>query len=269
MWYKNAFSSLLVGYVEHHTLFSTIGRYPAQCLNVGIALKSRLVYDEAFKHLVGQSANFKNGKSFDGLSDSVQAIIQRRAQELYHVRMEVMMDLMSMTLAVNDGAMRAPDYPTNVVSQHQEEESYCIVNIVRDWMSEHIGHMRSESHHPPTSSYLCAHETDCISVAGFFRTVMADGETYLPTEKVLDDWKASSIGLMNPREDDDEVMREALASLKTMAAGYVKDLVGSELQLRDTDRLQYLTCVKVGLEDVPWDTESDEDGSEEMDEDSD
>lgn len=46
-------------------------------------------------------------------------------------------------------------------------------------------------------------------------------------------------------------------------------MVGSELQLRDTDELHYLTCVKVGPEDVPWDTASDEDSDEDMDSDSD
>lgn len=209
---QNAFSSLLVGYVEHHTLYSTIGKWPARCLMVGVALKSRLVYDEAFKHLVGSSASFKNGKTFDDLSDDVQAIVQRRAQKLYHDRMHVMLDLMSITLAA-DETLQGPDYPTSVVSQHQQAEAYCVVNIFRDWMNEHISYLRSETIDAPGPSYLCPHQTDCATVAGFLHTIMAGGDSYLPSEKVKKDWDASSIGLMRPAADMVDIMNRALASL--------------------------------------------------------
>lgn len=260
---RTAFSSLLVGYVEHHTLYLTIAKEPVRCLNVGIALQSRLVYDEAFKHLVGNAANFKAEKTFDSLSDNVHAIIQRRARNLYNDRMHVMMDLMSITLTTKRSHL-APDYPTKVVSQHQRAESYCVVNIFRDWMSEHIGYLRSETDRETTPSYLCAHETGCTTVAGFFRTVMAGGDSYLPAEKFMDDWDANSIELVNARDTVEDTMKQSLAGLKVVASGYVKKLVCSELQLRDRDDIQYLTCVKVGSEDRPWVVESDEDSDEEM-----
>ena len=75
---ENTFTSILLLCVQKHTLYSTIAKWPAHCLNLGIALKSRLVYDEAFKHLVGDGANSKEGKAFLGLLGNVQAIAQRR-----------------------------------------------------------------------------------------------------------------------------------------------------------------------------------------------
>jgi hypothetical protein len=268
---QNAFTSLLLGYIEHDTLYPTIASEPERCLKVGIALQSRLVYDEAFKHLVGKSANFKAGMLYAGLCFDVQAIVRRRSQELFVKEMLVMTELLLITLPAEIAGEPAPDYPTAVVSQHEQPEAYCITSIFRDWMSEHIGYLGKE---PATSkaavkkSYLCSHETGCTTVAGFFRIIMAGGDSYLPTEKVLEDWDGGSLTIDDAGDELGDVMKKALTTLKTAAANHLRDLVGSELQLRDRHTLDYLTCVKVGAEDVPWDsTEQDGESDEEMEED--
>lgn len=267
---QNVFASLLVGYVENHTLYSTVAKEPVRCANVGDALKSRLVYDEAFKHLVGSNANFRTGKPYDGLSTDVQARVQSRSHQLYDERMHTMMRLMRITLPAEKKKKSKSanvDYPTEVVSPHEQPEAYCIVNIFRDWASEHIGYLENETPENARPSYLCAHETGCDTIAGFFRTIMAGGESYLPFEKVAEDWEQGEIIFEEDREDFQEIAKKSLAALKSTASDYVKDIVGSELQLRDRDTLDYLTCVKVGPEDVPWDSENDGESDEDMDED--
>lgn len=267
---QNVFASLLVGYVENHTLYSTVAKEPVRCANVGGALKSRLVFDEAFKHLVGSSANFRIGEPYDGLSTDVQARVQSRSHKLYDERMYVMMRLMRITLPAErkkKSKSAIVDYPTEVVSPHEHPGAYCIVNIFRDWASEHIGYLDNESSDNVRPSYLCAHETGCDTVAGFFRTIMTGGDSYLPSEKVLEDWDSGSVRVVNDRGNFEDIVKKALSALKSTASEYVKDLVGSELQLRDRDTLDYLTCVKVGPEDVPWGCEDDGESDEDMDED--
>lgn len=268
---QNAFSSLLVGYVEHHTLYSTIAREPIRCLNIGVALQCRLVYDEAFKHLVGSNANFRTGKPYDGLSMDIQARVQSRSHELYDKRMHAMIRLMGITLPAEKkkkSKSASVDYPTDVVSQHEQPKVYCMVNIFRDWTSEHIAYLNNdEIPENARESYLCAHETGCDTVAGFFRTIMAGGDSYLPAERVVEDWEQGSIRVVNDRDNFEDVVKTSLAALKSLASEYAKDLVGSELQLRDRDALDYLTCVKVGPDDVPWITELDGESDEEVDDD--
>lgn len=186
---KNTFTRLLLGYVENRTLYSTISKWPAHCLNLGIALESRLVYDEAFKHLVGESANFKDGKPFPDLPDDVQATVKRRSCELYAMRRDVEDKLMLMTLPGTQKGRSSrpqspPEYPSQYVSQHDQRTAYDTANIFRDWIMWHIGHLRNETEDEPEPFYLCDHVDGCTHVAGFFQTIT--GKDYLDPDEVYD-----------------------------------------------------------------------------------
>ena len=254
----STFTSLLLGYVEHHTLYSTIGKWPAHCLNLGIALKSRLVYDEAFKHLVGDGANFKDGKPSPGLPDNVQAIVQRRSQELYSLRRDVEEKILFLTIPGNN----PPEYPSQYVSQHDDPTSYNTVGIFRDWIMWHIGHLRNETHAKPEAFYLCDHADGCTHVAGFYRTVADDG--YLDADEVYDNFNSHYKSSRKDRQEEElENVRQTLETLKDEAHALVKKLSESTLHLADKSGLRYLTCVEVEADDVPWgsDEDSDNDGS--------
>jgi hypothetical protein len=79
---QSEFDSLFLEYVGNGKFWELIAQEPVRCLKIGIALQKLPVYEEAFKHLVGMSANSKAGTHFDGLSDDIQAIIDRRSREL-------------------------------------------------------------------------------------------------------------------------------------------------------------------------------------------
>jgi len=262
---KSTFTSLLLGYVEHHKLYSTIGKWPVHCLNLGIALESRLVYDEAFKHLVGNGANFKNGKVYPGLSDYVQPVVQRRSRELYSARRDVEEKLMLITLA---GTKDRSSYPSQYVSQHDQHMAYNTVNIFRDWIHEHIGLLRNEAQAEPAPFYLYDHADGCSSVAGFYQTIV--DYDYLDPDEVYNGFSTHYKSARNQPTELEQV-RQALGGLKDQASGYVEKLSESSLHLADKSELDYLTCVKVEPSDVPWAVESDEDSdeAEDMDEDSD
>lgn len=269
---KSTFTDLLLEYVRNHTLYSTISKWPAHCLNLGTALESRLVYDEAFKHLVGEGANFKGGKPFPDLPDNVQAIVQRRSRDLYAMRHDVEDKLIFMTLpgTHNDGSPRAqspPDYPSQYVSQHDQRTAYDTVNIFRDWITWHIGHLRNETQDEPAPFYLCDHDDGCTHVAGFYQTIAS--QDYLDPDEVYDNFDTHYKSARNCVTEL-EAVREALERLKDTASGYVKKLSKSTLHLADRSGLRYLTCVKVEADDVPWAVESDgEESGEDGDEDSD
>jgi hypothetical protein len=259
---KSTFTDLLLGYVENRTLYSTISKWPAHCLNIGIALENRLVYDEAFKHLVGESANFKEGKPFPDLPDDVQVIVKRRSCELYAMRRDVEDKLMLMTLPGTQKSRSSrpqspPEYPSQYVSQHDQRTAYDTVNIFRDWITWHIGHLRNETRAEPEPFYLCDHADGCTHVAGFYQTIA--GQDYLDPDEVYDNFDSHYKSARNCVTEL-EAVRTSLEGLKDTAGSYVEKLSESTLHLADRSGLRYLTCVKVEAEDVPWAVEEESDG---------
>ena len=253
------FDSLFLEYIGNDSFWELIAKEPVRCLRIGMALRNLPVYEEAFKHLVGMSANSKAGKRFRGLPDEIQANLQRRSRELYNLRRDVNEDLFLISLPAQPPV--SLQYPSITVSQQDEPDAYSTVNIFRDWMADHIGYLRGNTSEPPHPYYLCGHEGGCNTIAGFYSIIAAGGEAYLPFDTVWDDFNKDFLQQdeEDPNELDHGAVKEPLAELKTQASKLVSDLAKSTLHLPSTDGLDYLTCVKVGPEDVPWDV-SDKDG---------
>jgi hypothetical protein len=261
---QSDFDSLFFGYVGSGKFWELIAQEPVRCLKIGIALKNLPVYEEAFKHLVGIGANSKTGVHFAGLDVEIQATIQRRSRELYNLRRDVNEDLLLISLVPAHPAIR--DYPSSTVSQHDEPDAYSTVNIFRDWIAEHIGYLRGDTSHPPRKYYICDHSRGCKTVAGFYRAIATGGEAYLPGDLVWDNFDEFFLQVPEIGEQlDPDVVKEPLAELKAKAAEYFSGLFKSTLHLPSKDELEYLTCVTVGPEDVPWDVNCKDGGSEDSD----
>jgi hypothetical protein len=264
---QSDFDSHFLGYVGSGKFWELIARLPVRCLKIGIALKNMPVYQEAFKHLVGISANSKAGTIFEGLPDDVQAIIQRRARELYSWRRGVNEDLLliSLTVEKETESESPPEFPSTTVSQHNQPDAYSTVNVVRDWMAEHIGYLRGDTSRVPSPHYLCDHKSGCNTVAGFYRSIAAGGDAYLHIDNVWETFNETF--LLDPGEGElaRDVVRLPLIALKVKASEYVHGLVKSTLHLPGKDEVDYLTCVAVGPEDVPWDVGGTDGESEDSD----
>jgi hypothetical protein len=261
---QSDFDSLFLDCVGNGNFWELIAQEPVRCLKIGIALKKLPVYEEAFKHLVGMSANSKAGQHFDGLPDDVQATIQRRSRELYDLRRDVNEDLLLISLAAESPCESI--YPSSTVSQYNSPDAYGTVNIFRDWMAEHIGYLRGDTSHPPHEYYMCNHSDGCKTVAGFYRAIATGGEAYLPGDLVWENF--DEFFLQTPEGGemmDADVVKEPLAELKAKAAQHAGGLVKSTLHLPGKDGLDYLTCVTLGREDVPWDISGKDGESEDSD----
>jgi hypothetical protein len=261
---QGAFDSLFFGYVGKDTFWTSV-----RCIKIAIALQNKPVYEEAFKHIVGSNASFKDRGEFSNLPDDVQAIVQRRSRDLYLKRRDVEDKLMRITLAKSPPSRSAPvpsDYQSQFVSQHDQPIAYSMVNVFRDWITEHISHLRSENDAEPAPSFLCDHETGCHTVAGFFRTIQ--NQTYLYSDDV---WEGFNERFKSSRSDrhqsEGEMVKNSLEALKAKASGFVEGM--SVCTLRLAEQVEYLTCIEVMPEDVPWDLGSDEDSSQDGEEESD
>jgi hypothetical protein len=253
------FDSLFLEYIGNGSFWELIAKEPIRCLKLGIALKNLPVYEEAFKHLVGIGANSKASTHFPGLPDETQAIIHRRSRELYNLRRDVNEDLLIISLAAE--STPPPQYPSITVSQHLGIDAYSTLNVFRDWMAEHIACLRDDAPKKPAPHYLCDHKHRCNTVAGFYRSIAAGGDAYLPIDTVWDDFNNK---FLETGGDWDDV-KSPLDALKMKASKHVRGLVKSTLHLPSKDELDYLTCVAVGPEDVPWDVSGKDGESEDAD----
>lgn len=266
---KATIVSLFLEYIQHRTLWEAIEQAPARWVRIAVALESRLIYDEAFKHLVGMGANHAASKTLDhGLPTEIQATVSGRSHVLYNERMAVERNLMLLTLPSVDPSRRGPQtqqHPSRFANQHNRPIEYSTVNILTDWLKAHIGEFdqRDAAIEPigPLDG-ICDHKNGCCTVAGFCGVIYAGGNAYLPSEDVCKDWSA-------PFPKSDAKIKSALEVLKAQASELVAGFVTSDLQLAGKDKLPYLSRVKVGLEDVPWDTECKDEDYDGVDEDED
>lgn len=162
------------------------------------------------------------------------------------MKMKIDMQLLCLTLPSKQSDGKVP-------VDMQQPVSWTAVNLYRDWVAEHITYLRSESTTLAPSN-LCQHHCGCTDTAGFYSLLAAEGDDYMNPDKVLADWDTAKF----PRKIDSTV-RSVLLALKRKAAELVAPLVESTLQLPDKHKLQYLTCVRVGKGDIPWELEADGD----------
>lgn len=272
---QGVFDSLFFEYVGNGTFWELIEKEPARCMNIAIILQKQHVYEEAFKHLVGRSANYEAGLQFGNLPNDVLAIVRRRSSELFNLRRKVNEDLLLLSLPVPKKKKGAPTpkHQSDVVNAHDHYEAYCTVITFRDWICDHIAHLRNETSRPPSEEFpLCDHSNGCYTVAGFYRLLAVGGDSYLPAGEVWEHVNAAFVGhdersYSNASRTDMETVKNSLASLKNKASEVVAALVQSELHLPGKDELDYLTCVKVEAEDVPWDIACTDEEDEDMDDD--
>lgn len=260
---KGAFDSLFYGYVGKDTFWKSIAAEPVPCIKIAIALQNLPVYEEAFKHIVGSSSNFKQGKIVDGLSADVQAIVQRRARELYLKRRDVedVLTRMSCPANVTPTHRAVPvsqDYPSQCVSQHNQPMVYNTVNLFRDWVTDYVGHLRNESDAEPAENYLCYHSVGCDTVAGFFRVI--ESRDYLDPDEVWDNFSDRYKSRhAQGHQSEREIVKNTLETLKGKAVGLVEEI--SQCTLHLAENVEYLTCIDVEAEDVPWAVDGDDEES--------
>jgi hypothetical protein len=79
---QSAFQDFFYGYQRTFTFYETIAKAPMACIANGIILRDLHLFEEAFKHLVGQWQTVNSLPKFQRLLAPVKMAIERRAFEL-------------------------------------------------------------------------------------------------------------------------------------------------------------------------------------------
>ena len=243
---ESALSGLFMKWVGSRKLWHAIAINPARWLLIGLTLEERTVFDEAFVHLVGSFPGRSWAEAVKLLPEAVTANIERKARDLRYHHYEIDQKLLCFTVKVQ--APVTSPIKEVVADYHGSPSAYATVNLWRDWVAEHLAYLRDQETASDAvtanPTRLCKHSLgDCLTVAGFYRTIHRAGDALLSVEDV--------IAAQNSNCKTEKV-RSTLAELKAKAAKTVAPFANSSLQFADRDKLEYLTCVEVEDGDVPW-----------------
>ncbi|KAG5922525.1 hypothetical protein E4U42_005437 [Claviceps africana] len=254
--------------VDHHLLqfqsrlWKQIAKYPGSYLRLGYLARSKVIFQEALIHVVGQWPLGERSLRA-ALPDIVLDIIEDKVDELEEIVSRVEGRLFRLNLTTGKGERVAPG--NNYLD-------WLVVSLFRQWLADNTtsqpppernhGGGGSRHHHPgntnrPSSALpSAAHVSPPASVGRAYRTLGSGSPTAFLTH---DDCK-KFLKLTPELYSRDNLRRfeKRMAELKAMARDLVGPLLGSGLELdmsgssRTSDSITYLTCTAVGNRDLPW-----------------
>ncbi|KAI9672902.1 MAG: hypothetical protein M1829_004452 [Trizodia sp. TS-e1964] len=232
-------------------LWKQIAKYPPSYLRLGFLARSKVIFQEALVHVVGQ---WPSGASHlrSTLPDHILDLIEEKVDELEDKKAKVEGKLFRLTLLTARGERVSP---TNSFSD------WMVVSLFRQWLAENTTappapnprdqpnpRRRGSSQAVPPALVPIPPNTGRI-----FRIIGTGGSGYLSHDEIKrflklrpDDYNRDSLKRSERRMEE----------LKALAKEIVFPLMHNYLQLtigKEGGSLGYLTCTKVEENDFPWD----------------
>ncbi|KAG5930632.1 hypothetical protein E4U53_002195 [Claviceps sorghi] len=258
--------------VDHHLLqfqsrlWKQIAKYPGSYLRLGYLARSKVIFQEALIHVVGQWPLGERSLRA-ALPDIVLDIIEDKVDELEEIVSRVEGRLFRLNLTTGKGERVAPG--NNYLD-------WLVVSLFRQWLADNTtpqpppdrNHGSSRHHHAgstnrapsapalPPATTISPPASPPASVGRAYRTLGSGSPTAFLTH---DDCK-KFLKLTPELYSRDNLRRfeKRMAELKAMARHLVGPLLASGLELdmsgssRTSDSITYLTCTAVGNRDLPW-----------------
>lgn len=264
---SSTLDSVFTNFMLSQQLWESIAADAARWLLIGINLGKALIYNEAFVHVAGCYPEWPWSVPMRKIPYGVMAAITAKSVSLDLARKDIERQLL-----VKSTAAKIPKSSKMARVGHQVGATdFSVISIFRDWLALHLDHLDCQRKvSPTTQSALCDHSSgECLTVAGLHRTISKGGDAYLPVDSLLHEyWNRKQFTIDS---NDESTIRSTFRDIKIRAAERVAPLLASRLKFEGKDKLEYLTAIEVGDEDVPWDTsrkcdvengDEDEDGDE-------
>jgi hypothetical protein len=259
--------------VDHHLLqfqarlWKQVAKYPVSYLRLGYLARSKVIFQEALVHVVGQWPVGERSLRAS-LPESVIDLIEDKVDDLEYTVSRVERRLFRLTLLNSKG---------DRVSPSSNYLDWLVVSFFRQWVADNTTpppppdptsfRRRTSSRergnntlHVSSAAYTAA-SLPGLGVVGRAYRIMAGRPTgYLPHSTCKEFLK------LTPdiySRDNLRRFERRLDELKAMAKEIVSPLMGSNLELDlaasgsgngkvPSDGIRYLTCTTVGQRDLPW-----------------
>lgn len=249
---------MMNSYIGNSTLFPAIAAEAPSWLLIGCDIQEETVFREALCHVVGCYPMWQWSKSIEDIPKELMQMIDSKARDLVPKEQEVQIQLSSLMLK----AKQNPKSEADLASPMNNPDKYDIVNFWFHWVRGHLDYLKSYDRGcEQPDVWYCDHGEDyCASRAGLYRAIRQGGDAYLREEEVAKKLAKTRYG--GTRQQ----IHDALGEIKKRAAEIVAPIVGSSLQHREEQQLDYLTSVVVADEEIPWKQGTQSNGDESDDE---
>ncbi|KAF1957374.1 hypothetical protein CC80DRAFT_470586 [Byssothecium circinans] len=208
-------------------LFVAIKQDPPRWVRLALSLENKSIYTECLVHLIGAHPKWPWSTGRAALPEDLRRLVFNKAHEVEVARTEIERDLLLINLPYGRNA--TPPDPT----QPGQTETWITVQIIRDQLA-----LRIDS--------LDRSKEAALHRGKFFRQLRKGTLEVLDLENV----RTICQGTMPSTWKD---LRDDLKQLKEYVAELVEEIASNELMIDpDTNNIGYLTCAKVGNDDIPW-----------------
>jgi len=223
-------------HIDRLTLYSIVWQ-PASWVNLGIRMRSAVIYQEAVIHLVGKWKAL-NATIIDSLEPYTRCLCQKKYQELVLRKKTVECHILShyprSLHCEADGNLSCASYANDI-------HTWMAISFFRQWFSHSI--------------VLCRNYVAADGGAAFYRRI-GGVDTYLTSQEM------PYFNLRFPMSTKGRAVFEAkVRELKEEIRPFVDDLLVNNSRYT-FDELPHLTCCWVDEEDLPWVDAEDADDSE-------
>jgi len=240
--------------VDHHLLqfqsrlWKQIAKYPISYLRLGYLARSKVIFQEALIHVVGQwPVGERSLRS--ALPESVMDIILDKVDELEDNVSRIEGRLFRLNLSTARGERVSP--ATSYLD-------WLAVSLFRQWLADNTSPPAPDRRIPSSREGNPLAPAALPQLASLGRTYRTLGGSSVGTYLGHDECK--KFLKLTPELYSRENLRrfeKRLDELKGMARDLVRPLMGSGLELdlgggRVNDGIGYLTCTTVGDRDLPW-----------------
>ncbi|KAJ6780129.1 hypothetical protein PWT90_03842 [Aphanocladium album] len=249
--------------VDHHLLqfqarlWKQVAKYPVSYLRLGYLARSKVIFQEALVHVVGQWPVGERSLRAS-MPDTVLDLIEDKVDDLEFTVSRVERRLFRLTLLNSHG---------DRVSPSSNYLDWLAVSYFRQWLTDNTSppppSSRSGDNQKPSSALTNKNAFAPLPALGAigraYRTLAGRPTAYLPHSECKDFLK------LTPElysRDNLRRFEKRLDELKAMAREIVAPLMGSSLELDlaagtaggkpPSDGIRYLTCTSVRERDLPW-----------------
>jgi hypothetical protein len=218
----------------HQPLFHAIKKDPARWLLLSLALQNDSIYTESLIHISGAHPSWTWPTKRSVLPDEIRRLVIKKSKELDVMCLEAERDLMLLTIRMHNNKPAS-------VEENSQFDTWFIVSTFRDILAREL-------------ASLDDNRKKSLSRGTLFQKIYHGGSAYMEESEM----RRLMERIMPSAASN---LSEDLGMLKREASECVRELAENGCLL-DVERAEvgWLTCTKVGREDIPWYSEKMEDG---------